>query len=97
MTPSEPNPLPSLGESLGLDLMDRIPDLPEGVWCRVLDIATDPLTPRIGTELVPVEGIDEDDIEHPVIDDLPIEYLGDLDLADPPEPEFIVDTNDPDF
>ena len=53
MTRSEPNPLPSSGASLGLDLMDRIPELPESVWCRVLDIATDPLTPRIGTELVP--------------------------------------------
>ncbi len=31
MTRSEPNPLPSLGESLGLDLMDPIPDLPESV------------------------------------------------------------------
>ncbi|BDB61000.1 MULTISPECIES: hypothetical protein [Rhodococcus] len=97
MTRSEPNPLPPLGESLGLDLMDRIPELPGSVWCRVLDIATDPLTPRIGTELVPAEGIDEDDIEHPVIDDLPIEHLGDLDLTDTSDPEIVVDTTDPDF
>ena len=77
-----------VGDSLVLDLMDRIPDLPESVGSRVLDIATDPLAPRIGTELVPVEGIDEDDIDHPVIDDLPVEYLGDLDLADTPESEI---------
>ncbi|MCD5420045.1 hypothetical protein LRS71_10810 [Rhodococcus pyridinivorans] len=83
MTQSEPISLPPSRESLGLDPMDRIPELPEDAWRRVLHIATDPLTPRIGTELVPVEGIDENDIEHPAIDDLP-------------KPEFVVDATDPD-
>ncbi|UVT25251.1 hypothetical protein NXT08_00815 [Rhodococcus pyridinivorans] len=96
MTRSEPISLPPSRESLGLDPMDRIPELPEDAWRRVLHIATDPLTPRIGTELVPVEGIDENDIEHPAIDDLPIEQLDDHGNDELPKPEFVVDATDPD-
>ncbi|OBA32561.1 hypothetical protein A5767_01525 [Rhodococcus sp. 852002-51564_SCH6189132-a] len=52
--------------------------------------------PRIGTELVPVEGIDENDIEHPAIDDLPIEQRDDHGNDELPRPEFVVDATDPD-
>ncbi|MFF0239350.1 hypothetical protein ACFYRW_03760 [Rhodococcus pyridinivorans] len=46
--------------------------------------------------VAPVEGIDENDIEHPAIDDLPIEQRDDHGNDELPRPEFVVDATDPD-
>ncbi|MCD2113084.1 hypothetical protein LQ384_18395 [Rhodococcus rhodochrous] len=70
MTSDETDPLPSLGELLGIDVLAGLPELPDQVWERALDIATDPGTAAVDISLIP----DDDEIDPEVV------TVGSLDL-----------------
>jgi len=79
MTSDETDPLPSLGELLGIDVLADLPELPDQVWERALDIATDPGTAAVDISLIP----DDDEIDPEVVtaDSLDLDPDADADLV----------------
>lgn len=100
MTSDETDPLPSLGELLGIDVLADLPELPDQVWERALDIATDPGTAAVDISLIP----DGDDIDpevvtadsldlDPALDPVDLDSAADLDGAGGTDPALIDDDN----
>jgi len=93
MTSDETDPLPSLGELLGIDVLADLPELPDEAWERALDIATDPDTPLVDSSLVPVD--DEIDPETITVDpadpDPELDPDADLHTPDIVEPDAVDD------
>ncbi|BDB60600.1 MULTISPECIES: hypothetical protein [Rhodococcus] len=80
MTSDETDPLPSLGELLGIDVLADLPELPDQVWERALDIATDPGTAAVDISLIPDDEIDPEVV---TVDSLDLDPVldSDADLA----------------
>ncbi|WP_060653380.1 hypothetical protein [Rhodococcus pyridinivorans] len=97
MTSDETDPLPSLGELLGIDVLADLPELPDQVWERALDIATDPGTAAVDISLIPDD--DEIDPEVVTVGSLDLDPAldpasdADLDSADGSDPALIDDDN----
>lgn len=94
MTSDETDPLPSLGELLGIDVLADLPELPDQVWERALDIATDPGTAAVDISLIP----DDDEIDPEVVTadslDLDPDAYADLVSAGGTDP-VLVDDDEP--
>lgn len=95
MTSDETDPLPSLGELLGIDVLADLPELPDQVWEHALDIATDPGTAAVDTSLIP----DDDEIvpETVTVDSVDLDPAldpdADLDSAGGIDPGLVDDDN----
>lgn len=63
MATGETDPLPPLGELLGIDVLAGLPELPEQSWDQMLDVATDPATAAVGGVLIPVDEPDYLDLD----------------------------------
>lgn len=95
MTSDETDPLPSLGELLGINVLADLPELPDQVWERALDIATDAGTAAVDISLIP----DDDEIDPEVVtaDSLDLDPAldpasdADLDSAGGSDPALIDD------
>lgn len=72
MATGETDPLPPLGELLGIDVLAGLPELPEQSWDQMLDVATDPTTAAVGGDLVPVDEPEDLDLDPHIfsVDDL---------------------------
>lgn len=97
MTRSDPNSGLLLQETLRIGLVDRIPELPEEVWWRVFDIATDPLTPQLGSDLIPVDDVDENRSVVFDFEEFPVDQLPNGNIDDAPLQEFVDDTTNPEL